>query len=191
MSTIVVVRKHDQVCMAADSLTSFGDLKQPAHYDAHHDKLQRFGDTCVGIVGSSAHTLVIESVMRRKTFTPEFDSREAIFATAVELHRLLKEHYFLNAKDDDEDPYESSRIDALIANKHGIFALYALREVYEYARFWAIGAGAEYALGAMYAAYDGGDTAADIARIGVEASAEFDNSTALPMTLQTYTLASP
>ena len=41
----------------------------------------------------------------------------------------------------------------------------------------------------MYAAYDTSDTAADVARIGVEASAEFDNSTALPMTLQTYTLA--
>ncbi|MDH3451804.1 MAG: MFS transporter [Gammaproteobacteria bacterium] len=188
MSTIVAVRKHDQVCIAADSLTSFGDLKQAAHYDPHHDKLQRFGDTCIGIVGSAAHTLVIESVMQRKTFTPEFESRAAIFSTAVELHRLLKEHYFLNAKDDDEDPYESSRIDALIANRHGIFALYALREVYEYSRFWAIGAGGEYALGAMFAAYDCCDTAVDVARLGVEASAEFDNSTALPMTLQSYTL---
>jgi ATP-dependent protease HslVU (ClpYQ) peptidase subunit len=190
VSTIVTVRKHDQVCIAADSLTSFGEMKQAAHYDPHHDKLQRFGNTCIGIVGSAAHTLVIESVMRRKTFTPEFESREGIFATAVELHRLLKEHYFLNAKDDDDDPYESSRIDALIANPHGIFALYALREVYEYSRFWAIGAGAEYALGAMFAAYDTCETASDIARVGVEASAEFDNATALPLTMQSYTLDS-
>lgn len=175
--------------MAADSLTSFGDMKQAAHYDLHHDKLQRFGDTCIGIVGSAAHTLVIESVMQRKTFTPDFDSREGIFSTAVELHRLLKEHYFLNAKDEDEDPYESSRIDALIANSHGIFALYALREVYEYARFWAIGAGAEYALGAMFAAYDKAASAADVARLGVEASAEFDNATSLPLTMQCYPLA--
>lgn len=165
-------------------------MKQAAHYDPHHDKLQRFGDTCIGIVGSAAHTLVIESVMRRKTFTPDFASRSGIFTTAVELHRLLKEHYFLNAKDDDDDPYESSRIDALIANRHGIFALYALREVYEYSRFWAIGAGAEYALGAMYAGYETGETAADIARLGVEASAEFDNATALPLTMQTYELES-
>lgn len=188
MSTIVVVRKNDQVCIAADSLTSFGDMKQSARYDPHHDKLQRFGDTCIGIVGSAAHTLVIDSVMQRKTFTPEFHSRDAIFDTAVELHRLLKEHYFLNTKDDEEDPYESSRIDALIANHNGIFALYALREVYEYSRFWAIGAGAEYALGAMFVAYDNYETGAEIARLGVEASAEFDNATALPLTLQSYTL---
>jgi len=190
MSTIVAVRKHGKICIAADTLTSFGDMKQSARYDRHHDKLQRFGDNCIGVVGSAAHTLVIESAMQRKAFNADFSSRGNIFDTAVELHRLLKEHYFLNPRDEEEDPYESSRIDALIANPHGIFALYAMREVYEYERFWAIGAGAEYALGAMYAAYDTSDTAADIARIGVEASAEFDNSTALPMTHQTYTLVS-
>lgn len=188
MSTIVAVRKNATVCIAADSLTTFGEMKQGAQYDAHHDKLQRFGDTCIGVVGSAAHTLVIDSVMQRKSFTAEFESREAIFTTAMELHRLLKEHYFLNTKDEDDDPYESTRIDALIANRHGIFGLYALREVYEYSRFWAIGAGADYALGAMYAAYPGNEDAAGIARIGIEASAEFDSSTALPLTLQQYAL---
>ncbi len=189
MSTIVAVRKAGSVCIAADSLTSFGDLKQGAAYDAHPDKLQRFGDTCFGIVGSAAHALVIESVMRRKTFSPDFGSREAIFTSALEMHRVLKEHYYLNVKDDEEDPYESSRIDALIANAHGIFGLYALREVYEYQRFWAIGAGADYALGAMFAAYDLIDDPEQIARVAIAASAEFNNSTALPMTVQRYALA--
>ncbi len=163
-------------------------MKQAAQYDLHHDKLQRFGDTCIGVVGSAAHTLVLDSVMQRKSFTAEFDSREAIFTTAMELHRLLKEHYFLNTKDEDDDPYESTRIDALIANRHGIFGLYALREVYEYSRFWAIGAGSYYALGAMFACYDTFDDAVEIARMGIQASAEFDHSSSLPLTLQEYTL---
>ena len=47
MSTISVVSKADQLCIAADSLTSFGDLQLPAEMDAHHDKIQSFGIHCV------------------------------------------------------------------------------------------------------------------------------------------------
>ena len=190
MSTIVVVRKANQVCIAADSLTTFGDTKQAAHYDRFSDKIQRFGDSCVAIVGSAAHTLVIESVMKRKELKPDFSSREAIFESFLDMHRLLKEHYYLNPKDDEEDPYESSRIDAVIANAHGIFGIYSLREVYEYERFWAIGSGSEYAMGAMYTCYEDSKDAEAVARKGIEAGAEFNNATALPMTLETITLAS-
>jgi len=62
MSTVVVVKKAGQVCIAADSLTSFGDLKLNSVYDAAHDKITRFGENYLGIVGSAAHQLVLESV---------------------------------------------------------------------------------------------------------------------------------
>ena len=41
-----------------------------------------------------------------------------------------------------------------------------MREVYEYTRFWAIGSGRDYALGAMYAAWNTLDTAAAVAQLG-------------------------
>ncbi len=68
--------------------------------------------------------------------------------------------------EEEDDPYESSQITALLANPNGIFfGVYSLREVYEYERFWAIGSGADYALGAMQAVYDNPKlSAADIAR---------------------------
>ena len=189
MSTISVVSKADQLCIAADSLTSFGDLQLPAAMDAHHDKIQSFGNTHLGIVGSAAHALVIESALERPDFNADFSNRSAIFETFTRLHSLLKEHYFLNPKDDDEDPYESTRIDCVLVNPNGIFAVYGLREVYEYTRFWSIGAGADYALGAMHATYDSDLDAGQIAARGIEASALFNNSTALPMTLKTVTRA--
>jgi len=52
----------------------------------------------------------------------------------------------------------------------------------QYTRFWAVGSGAEFALGAMQVAYDLLDDAAAVARAGIEAGACFDNSSALPMT---------
>jgi ATP-dependent protease HslVU (ClpYQ) peptidase subunit len=79
----------------------------------------------------------------------------------------------------------------LIAHPAGIFGVYALREVYEYRRFWAIGSGAEYALGAMYALYDEADSAAAVARAGVAAGAEFDTGSGLPMSHRTFALREP
>ncbi|MDT8281244.1 MAG: MFS transporter [Gammaproteobacteria bacterium] len=186
MSTVVVVKKAGQVCIAADSLTSFGDLKLNSKYDAAHDKILRFDENYIGIVGSAAHQLVLESVFASKKIVDkkidlDFSSRLAIFESFLALHPFLKEKYFLNAKDEDDDPYESTQIDALIANPFGIFGVHSLREVTEYKKFWAIGSGAEYALGAMYAIFDSATTAEQIAHVGVAAGAEFNNASSMPL----------
>ena len=191
MSTVVVVKKAGKVCIAADSLTSFGDLKFNSVYDAAHDKILHFDENYIGIVGSAAHQLVLESLLvgkKRagnkyvdKKLDIDFSSRLSIFETFRALHPVLKEKYFLNSKDEDDDPYESTQIDALIANPFGIFGIHSLREVTEYKKFWAIGSGAEYALGAMFALYDKTASAEEIAHAGVAAGAEFNNASSMPL----------
>jgi len=186
MSTVVVVKKAGKVCIAADSLTSFGDLKLSSEYDAAHDKVLRHDENYVGIVGSAAHQLVLESLFASKKVVTkkievDFSSRLAIFETFRSLHPVLKEKYFLNAKDEDDDPYESTQIDALIANPFGIFGVHSLREITEYKKFWAIGSGAEYALGAMFSVYDNAGSAEEIAHAGVAAGAEFNNASSMPL----------
>ncbi len=182
MSTIVVTRKNGRGCIAAESLTTFGPTRQPSAYDKSPDKIISFEGNYLGMVGSAAHQMVLESVLAAYSEKVDLSSRQAIFETFRQLHSVLKEAYFLNPKDEDEDAYESSRIDALILNESGIFGLYALREVFEYTRFWSVGSGCEYALGAMHATYHREDDVETTARIGVEAGAEFDTSSALPMT---------
>ena len=186
MSTVVVVKKAGKVCIAADSLTSFGDLKLNSLYDAAHDKILHYDENHIGIVGSAAHQLVMESLFASKKIVEkkidvDFSSRLSIFETFRSLHPVLKQKYFLNSKDEDDDPYESTHIDALIANPFGIFGIYSLREVTEYKRFWAIGSGAEYALGAMFAIYDKATSAEEIAHAGVAAGAEFNNASSMPL----------
>jgi len=195
MSTIVVVKKAGKVCIAADSLTSFGDLRMGATYEKVYDKIQKYGDSFYGIVGSAAHALVMESVLKddalkENEIDVDLSSRENIFESFRALHPVLKDKYFLNSKDEDDDPYEATHIDALIANEQGIFGVYSLREVSEFNRFWAIGSGSEYALGAMFAMYDRLDSAEEIAKIGIEAGAEFNSATAMPMTSYTLELKS-
>ena len=196
MSTVVVVKKDGKVCIAADSLTSFGDLRLSSVYDAAHDKILHHDENYLGIVGSAAHQLVLESVFASKKVVDkkielDFSSRLAIFESFLSLHPLLKEKYFLNAKDEDDDPYESTQIDALIANPFGIFGVHSLREVTEYKKFWAIGSGAEYALGAMFAVYDSAASAEEIARAGVAAGAEFNNASSMPLSSNVIELQSP
>ena len=188
MSTIVVVRKGQTACIAADTLTTFGDVRLDSTLDRNHSKIQTFGKTHMGIVGSAAHSLVAERAFNDKELAADFSTRDAAFDTLIRLHPVLKEHYFLNSKDADEDPYETSQIDAVFVNPNGIFALFSLREVYEYTRYWAVGSGACYALGAMHAVYDRYKSARDIARAGAEAGATFDTASQLPLTFKTVRL---
>ncbi|MBX2879522.1 MAG: hypothetical protein KTR32_06280 [Granulosicoccus sp.] len=190
MSTIVVARKGKTACIAADTLTTFGDIRLDSRLDKHHSKIQTFGKTHLGIVGSAAHTLVTERAFREKDIKADFSTRDSTFDTLLRLHPVLKDRYFLNPKDGtEEDAYETSQIDAVFVNSNGIFALFSLREVYEYKQYWAVGSGACYALGAMHAVYDRYKSAKDIAKAGAEAGARFDTSSQLPLTTKTVRLS--
>ncbi|MES2353937.1 MAG: MFS transporter [Pseudomonadota bacterium] len=182
MTTIVIVKKNGVAAVAADSLTTFGANRLSPDYDASSDKIQCFGDSYFGIAGSAAHHLVLETILRKQTEF-RFDGKMEIFNSFCKIHRLLKDEHFLNPKEEEDDPYESSQLTAVIANKSGIYAVYSMREVFEFKRFWAIGSGREFALGAMYAAYDTAASAEEIARIGVQAGVEFDSGSSMPLTL--------
>ncbi|MFQ3188579.1 MAG: ATP-dependent HslUV protease subunit HslV [Gammaproteobacteria bacterium] len=196
MSTIVAAVKNGVACIAADSLTSFGDTKQSAEFVVNSDKILSLANSSInadskdliymGIVGSAAHHLVMQNLVLDHADKIDLSDRMSIFITLKTIHPILKEEYFLNSKEEDEDSYESSRVDALIMNENGIFGLYSLREVEQYSRFWAVGSGSEFALGAMQTAYEIYDTAEQIAQAGVVAGATFDNASSLPMT--SYTL---
>jgi ATP-dependent HslUV protease subunit HslV len=92
--------------------------------------------------------------------------------------------YFLNPQEDSDDPYESSQMQLFVLNRNGMFGLYSMRSVERHRCFAAAGSGTHYALGAMYAAYERGLPAEDVARLGVEAGIEFDSHSMGPITLK-------
>jgi ATP-dependent HslUV protease subunit HslV len=182
MTTIVVVRKGDAAVIAADSLTTFGTTRLAPAYDRSPHKVATYRDSFIGVAGSAAHQLVLENILARN-LELDFAGRPAIYETFRKLHPMLKDEAFLNPKEEDDDPYESSQMTVMIANPSGIFAVYSMREVFEFDRFWAIGSGRDFALGAMYSVYAKARSAAAIAEAGVVAGAEFDTGTALPIDL--------
>jgi ATP-dependent HslUV protease, peptidase subunit HslV len=185
MSTVVVARKGNSLAIGSDSLITFGETRLPPGYEAN-TKLFNVRGNWVGAVGSVAHMPVLNQALhalpKEKLL---LHSREAIFETFRLLHAELKEHFFLNTKENDTDPYESSQISILIANSHGIFGVESYREVFEFQRFWAIGSGRRFALGAMYATWDSSKTVREVAEMGVRAGCEFDTSSAGPVRLHT------
>jgi ATP-dependent HslUV protease subunit HslV len=182
MTTIVVVRKGATAVIAADSLTTFGTTRLAPAYDRYPEKITAYGDSFLGVAGSAAHQLVLENVLAR-TAGLDFHGKAAIYDSFRKLHPILKDEAFLNPKEEEDDPYESSQMTVMLANPSGIFGVYSMREVFEFDRFWSIGSGRDFALGAMFTIYPRTRAASAIAQAGVLAGAEFDTGTAAPITL--------
>lgn len=182
MTTIAVVKKNGHAAIAADTLTKWGTGKESAAYIANNNKIVAAGDTFIGASGSATFKTIMHDYFARAKTKARFNSTIEIFRTWQAFHEVLKDEYFLVTTSDKDDSLESSRFDVLLANPHGIFGVGAHRTVQEYVKFYAIGSGTDVALGAMYGVYDDPRRSAeDIARFAIEAAAEFDDATGLPV----------
>jgi len=192
MTTLVVVRKAGQVAMAADTLVTFGDTRLTHRFEANSKIFSvdtPDGISYIGMAGTVAHFPVLRKAMA--ALPPEqlrLGGREQVFDTFLMLHPLLKEAFFLQSKEDDNDPYESSQFTVVIANATGIYGVYSYREVFEFKEFWGIGSGRSFALGAMHACWDKAETARDVALAGLNAGCEFDKNSGGPIDVFTLTL---
>jgi ATP-dependent HslUV protease subunit HslV len=187
MTTCVVVKKGNEIAIAGDTLVTFGDTRLAHPYESN-DKIFKVGESYIAMEGTTAHFPVMRKLLNEMGEECRLCNRDQVFETYTRVHHILKEKYFLNPKEDEEDPYESSQLVSLIANPHGIFGIYSYREVFSFERFWSIGSGRSFALGAMYAVYESGRSAREIAEIGVRAGAEFDKNTAGPFQVFSFTM---
>lgn len=183
MSTIVAVRKKDLVVIGTDTLGCRGTLRVSSKYCKNHHKVNKINDSYIGIVGSSAHSNVMQNIKRKYSKEIDLHSVDSIFETFLNLHKKLKDEYYVNTYEEEAQEYQSNQLHALIVNPNGIFEIQSYREVYEFSKFWAIGNGHEFALGALYSIYDLYDDPVKITKIALNAACEFDGPTGLPLKL--------
>lgn len=188
MTTVVVTKKGGIACIAADTLATYGDMRESADLIANSDKLVRIGDAWVAPTGPASAQLVLKHFISTYEELPLLEDTDGIFDFLNVLQRALRDEYFVQGKEDSADDFESMRMELLIASPGGLFGAYPQRSVQEYTRFYAFGSGAEYAMGAMHAAWETAVSAEELARIGVETAAKFDVGTGLPLTLRTIPL---
>ena len=191
MSTITIVKKSGCVAIAADTQASFGSRKLPAAHDRHAGKILQIGSSFVGMTGWGVQQLVLEHLFASAGEPPRLASKAEIFDVVLKLHLRLKQEYFLHPRSTDDDAFETSQLQLMIANPFGIFGVYSNRSVIEFERFWASGSGSDYALGAMHSIYESAADAISIAEAGVRAAVEFDDATGAPIESHSLRLAAP
>jgi ATP-dependent HslUV protease, peptidase subunit HslV len=192
MTTVTVVKKDGVAAIAADTLIKWGSAKESAAYISNHEKILRHGESYIAVTGTATFVAILRDYFEATGAELQLDTPANIFRTWNRLHGVLKERYYLMPEEDKEDALESSRMDCLIANPHGIFGVAAHRTVQEFSRFYAYGSGSDYALGAMYSVYAQPELSAEqIASRGIEAAAEFDDGTGMPISAFTVRLLKP
>lgn len=189
MSIVTAVKKGGTICIAADTLSKHGSTKvRPAHKQ-NHTKLHKIGRSILGFTGWEAiERVILHLVQTRKEFQ-SLNSCEEIFDVLLRLHKVLRDEYFVNPQEKEDQPVESNQISAIIINKNGLFEIDSYREVNQYHDFWASGSGQDFALGAMHTLYSQRKlTARAIAEAGVRAACEYDDGCDLPLESRTIRL---
>lgn len=189
MSIVCAAIKDGVVAIACDSQSNFGSINVSADHSQNRNKLHTVNKSIIGVVGWHAVSDMIEHLIIHEKEIFQLNSRMEIFSTLLKLHAKMKDDYFIETREDDDQPVESTQLDALIVNKHGLFEIGSYREVNEYKTYWAIGSGRRFALGAMHAVYNTKTTARKIVEAGVKAAAEYDDGCGLPLITRTFKLS--
>jgi ATP-dependent HslUV protease subunit HslV len=174
MTVVVAVRKGERTVLAADSMTSFGNEKQPFE-NLTVDKLRRVGASWIGHAGWGLYEQILDDLLTGRRAPPLSDSR-AVFRFFVRLWQAMKEHYpYVNEQSaDKETPFADLDATFLVVNRRGIFMVASNLTVTQFQRYQAIGGGAPYALGALHARYDHEDDPVVLAREAIAAAVAFD-----------------
>ena len=109
MTTCVVVKKNNEIAIASDTLVTFGDTRLSHAYE-ENNKMFRIGDSYVTLAGTAAHFPVMRKLLTGMGEDCKLNGRDEVFDTFTKAHQILKDQYFLNTKEEEDDPYELSLI---------------------------------------------------------------------------------
>ena len=175
MSIALAIEKNGELILAADTLTSFGHTKVPPVLHAA-DKIRRVGASFLATTGWGLYENILEDVIaRRKSI--KLGSREQIFDFFLRLwNDLHKKYSFVNDQIDEKEAGPFGNLDStfLVAGRTGIFYVGPDMSVTKVKHYFAIGSGAQFALGTLHALHGSKLGAEEIARRAVESAIAFD-----------------
>ena len=175
MSIIVAVTKSGRTGMAADTLTSFEGSVAINQRNSRTPKFRRIGDAFLGASGWGVYDAIITDFIGDEP-PPSLTGERNIFRFFMDLWKALHEDYaFVNDQSQAKDsPFGDLDASFLIASHAGIHKVSHDMDVTPFERYYAIGSGTDYALGALHTIYDEIDDPAVIAQRAVEAACAFD-----------------
>ncbi len=173
MSIVVAVRKNGRTVVAADSLNVFGQERIPAD-NCKATKVRPVGQALMAITGWSLYDNIMDEVLAEEV--PPLGDEKEIFAFFIDLWKRLHERYpYVNDQPHEKDsPFGDFDASFLVANAAGIYKISQDASVCRFDKYYVIGSGGVYALGALHQIYDTGDDAEQLARRACETAIEFD-----------------
>lgn len=170
MSIAVVVKKDNEIVIGADTLQCF-DSNMADIDNLYETKLRRIGPAILAGSGWGLYDNILDDYLKGKK-PVRLSTKQQVFLFFKKLWPVLHEKYSFveNQCGDAESPFGELDSSFLIATKKRIFFVSSNMCVTEFLKFYAIGAGRDYAIGAMHVLYDQEKSAKEIARLAIEAA---------------------
>ncbi len=170
MSVAVVVKKNNKIVVGADTLQCF-DSNITDVDNLNESKLRRIGPTILASTGWGLYDNILDDYLKGKK-TVRLSTKQEVFLFFKKLWPVLHEKYTFvkNQCDDSDSPFGELDSSFLIATKKRIFFVSSNMCVTEFLKFFAIGAGRDFAIGAMHVLYDQNKSAEQIAHLAIEAA---------------------
>ncbi len=175
MSIAVAVHKGQDLVIAADTQDSFGS-NRVSFENYRSKKIISIGDSYVATSGWGVYEDILNDYLATREHV-SLNTKPQIFAFFMKFWKDLHEHYsFVKDQTDEDDASPFGELDSsfLIANHRGIFYVSSNMSITKFEQYFAIGSGASFGLGTMYALYDLNYNAEQIARKAVEAAITFN-----------------
>jgi ATP-dependent protease HslVU (ClpYQ) peptidase subunit len=174
MSVAVAVKTRDQIVIAADTKRTFGSgAVEVANFTDL--KIREVGSSYIATTGWGLYSNILDDYLATRK-RAKLTDQASIFSFFRQFWKDLHERYSFvsDQRPDDDSPFGDLDASFLIASPEGIFSVACDMSVTQFEQYYAIGSGAPYALGAIYALYKADGDALKIAERGVEAGMALD-----------------
>ena len=192
MSVIAAVRKGRRVVIGADSQDNFGDLRPPADNHAAF-KLREIEGAWLGCSGWAVYDDFLAHYLRKRSARAQLRSREEVFDFFLKFWRAIRTDYpYINEQSRSEDKTPFADLDAtfLIASPGGIFLVSSNMSVSMFNKYYAIGSGGDFALGALHVLYEHRSDPVDLVEQAVAAAKAYEGGCGGETVIREITLRS-
>ena len=185
MSIAVAVHKDGRIALGTDSKTRFGSSRIPVD-NLRTRKTHTIGRSLMATTGWGLYENILDDFLARFP-NAELGGKTEIFHFFMGLWRELRDTYTLvkeQCDKDDDSPFANLDASFLVVNELGIYHVGADMSVTRFERYYAIGSGGDYSLGAIEAVYADVASAEKICRRAVEVAITFDVHCGGPVQLE-------
>ena len=179
MTCIIGIKKNNQVLLASDSLTIYGNLKLVNSINDY--KIYQFPYFSVALAGEGPVSEVLENIERDLSWNHEVANSRA---DCTHLLQSFGEKFTDKVPEAEND---SLKYEFLIATKTKLFWCLSEPSVFEIGDYWAAGSGSDFALGVLYALHSqigNGITIEEAAEVAVLAACKFNQDCEAPVDIR-------